>query len=114
MSIYKPALPFTVPIYLHFPVIEIIKGVAVKSYGNKTLIYCSFKTYGGTEVNSNGVLALENTAIIETWYREDITANCVVSLAESGKLYSIIGIPENISMKNKFLKFKVKAIQGGA
>ena len=62
----------------------------------------SFKTYGGTERDVNGVYSIEDTANIETWYRPDIKGNCRVA-REDGATYDIIGEPENISMRNHYL-----------
>lgn len=118
MRAYKPSFPFNVPMYLLIPTTTIIKGVEVKKYPEPSadqLIYCSFKTYGGTESESNGVYSLIDTANIETWYRPDITADCRLCLAEkTSKVYEVIGEPENINMRNQFIKFKVQAVAGGA
>lgn len=118
MRDYRPSLPFNVAMYLLKPTTAIVKGVAVKHYAEPTkgeLIYCSFKTYGGTETQNNGVYAVLDTANIETWYRPDITADCRVCMAEYPyKVYEIIGTPEHINMRNQFIKFKVQAVSGGA
>ena len=110
--------PFNVPMRLLIPTVKTVKGVAVKSYpapSSGALIYCSFRSFGGTETQSNGVLVVEDTASIETWYRPDITADCRLCLAgQSDKIYEILGTPENINMQNQFVKFKVKSINGGA
>jgi hypothetical protein len=74
----------------------------------------SFRTFGGTENDVNGVLSIENTAVIDTWYRPDVQADCRIGLPQTGKVYEIIGEPENIQMRNQYLRFKVKAIEGGA
>jgi hypothetical protein len=119
MSDFKPSFPYNVPVHL-LTVIEnsIIKGVSKKKYAEPTkdnIIFCSFKTYGGTESNVNGVYSVIDTANVETWYRPDITADCRICLAENpSKMYEVIGSPENINMRNQFIKFKVQAIAGGA
>jgi hypothetical protein len=116
MGDYRPSLPFTVPAYIFIPTKEIVKGVTVKSYpAEGVLIYCSFKTYGGTEQNKDGVYSVIDTANVETWFRPDIKADCRFKLAEyPDKVYEIMGEPENINMRNQFMKFKVKAVAGGA
>lgn len=119
MNEYKPPLPFTAPVYLLIPTsIKKVKGVLVKEYpepSDDMIIFCSFRTFGGTEVQSNGIYTVLDTANIETWYRPDITADCRICLAEQpDKVYDIIGTPENINMRNQFLKFKVQAVGGGA
>lgn len=115
MSEYRPSEPFTVPLMLLIPTNNTAKGSTKKVYPDEgEIIFCSFKTYGGTETTSNGVLVVEDTANVETWYRPDITSNCRIKLADTGEVYEIIGKPENINRRNKYLKFKVKAVTGGA
>lgn len=118
MREYKPAFPFNVPMYLLIPDVNEVKGVFVKTYpaaSSGELIYCSFKTFGGTEAQNNGILSVVDTAVIETWFRPDIKANCRLCLAENTeKIYEILGTPENINMQNQFLKFKVQSVSGGA
>lgn len=114
MADYKPS-PFTTPIKLLVPTYQSIKGVRQKVYPEDgELIWCSFKTYGGTEREVNGVYSVEDTANIETWYRPDITANCAIKLCDAGAVYDVIGEPENINMRNQYCKFKVKRVEGGA
>lgn len=114
MKNYKPKEAFLVPMYLFSPTISTAKGSQKKIYPEKgKLIYCSFRTFGGTEKVIDNIIAVENTAVIETRYRADIKSDCI--LKDSGGLaYEIIGEPENISMKNRYLKFKVRAVKGGA
>lgn len=115
MADFKPAFPFDTPIWLLIPTYTKKKGVTVKTFpDNGILLYCSFKTYGGTESTVNGVVTVIDTAIVETWFRPDIKSDCRIKNLQSGQTYEIIGIPENINMRNQFVKFKVKAVEGGA
>lgn len=80
------------------------------------LIYASFKTYGGTrseEKNVDGLMSIEDTAYVQTWYRPDITSDCLITVAETGATYEIINEPENINCRNQFLKFMVRRVKGG-
>lgn len=116
MAEFKPSLPYTTTAFLLEPKTKTVKGTVVKEYttpGFNNVISCSFKTYGGTEKDVNGITAVENTAVIETWYRPDIKADCRIAL-EDGTEYEIINTPENINMRNQFLKMKVRALKGGA
>ena len=71
---YKPNIPFTVPMFLFVPETVTAKGSTKKIYPeNGILIYCSFRTFGGTEKVVNGVLSVENTAVIETWFRAAVS-----------------------------------------
>lgn len=117
MAEYRPLLPFTTPLRLLIPTYTTKQGVKVKTFPaveNGLLIYASFKTYGGTDVKNNGILSVEDTASVETWFRPDVKSDCVIAIAGTGAKYEIIGEPENINMRNQFLKFKVKRIKGGA
>lgn len=115
MKTYKPSYPFSTPIELLIPTYKKIKGVNTKVWPDKGIrLNCSFKTYGGTETTINDVYALEDTAYVETWYRPDIKAKCRIKLLSTGQSFEIINTPENIDMRCQFLKFKVRAVQGGA
>jgi hypothetical protein len=113
---FRPALPFSVPLLLLLPTITKSNGVPVKSFddANGILIYGTFKTYGGTDQTVNGLYSVVDTAEIVTWYRPDITSNCVIALADTGARYEIMGEPENIDRRNQFLKLKVQRVKGGA
>lgn len=114
MAEYKPSIPFTFPIFLYTPQYVTAKGSTKKVYPETgELIYCSFKTYGGTEKEVNGVIVIEDTASVETWYRPDITATSLFETSE-GARYEVMNEPENINMRNQFMKFKLRRIKGGA
>lgn len=127
MSNYRLTIENPIPIILLIPINKSISGVLKKNYptvdealsvkdikGNSVnLFFGTFKTYGGTEKNVNGVYSIEDTASIETWYRPDIKANCRIAL-ETGETYDILGEPEDINKRHQFLKFKVHRVKGGA
>lgn len=115
MAEFKPSFPYSTPIELLKPSYTKQKGVTKKSFpavGER--LNCSWKTYGGTETTTNDLYTIIDTAIVETWYRPDIKSDCRVKLLPTGDVYEIIGKPENIEMRNQFIKFKVRAVEGGA
>lgn len=117
MAQFKITSPLTTPLMLLIPTETKAYGVATKQFPDVKdgiLFYGSFKTYGGTEKTVDGIYSIEDTANIETWYRPDITSNCRVAIAGTNAIYEIIGEPENINMRNQYLKFKVRRIKGGA
>lgn len=117
MARYRPQKPFDTPLHLYTVTgTKNVLGVDKPTYSETgILFYGSFATYGGTERVINGVVVVEDTATIETWYRPEFAANCRVALAnDPGALYEIIGKPENIEQRNQFVKFKVKRVAGGA
>lgn len=77
------------------------------------VIYVNWKSYMGTETTVNGVYSILDTALITTWYRPDIKANCRL-LREDGLIYEIISPPENIEEQNVYCVFKVERVKGGA
>jgi hypothetical protein len=121
LSNYRPEIENPIPLILLIPTEQKISGVVKKIYPSieealevdENLFFGSFKTYGGTEKNVNGVYSIVDTANIETWYRPDIKANCRIAL-ETGEIYDILNEPEDINKRHQFLKFKVKRVKGGA
>lgn len=127
MSSFTLNITNPIPLILLIPTYKNVSGVSKPTYptiqetlevkdnkGNSiNLFFGSFKTYGGTERDVNGVYSIEDTANIETMYRPDIKANCRVA-REDGATYDIISEPEDIEQRHQFLKFKVKRIKGGA
>lgn len=100
-----------------YPTIEEALSVKDKNNNSINLLFGSFKTYGGTKVKEkivNGIYVIEDTANIETWYRPDITSHCRIARANDGAIFDIMNEPENINMRNQFLKFKVRRVKGGA
>lgn len=113
---YKPSVPFSVPLLLLTPTYSKVNGVEKKTFPaiqSGTLFYGSFKSYGGTERDVNGVYSIEDTATVETWYMPEIKSNCRVAVAGTNAVYDILGEPENIDMRNQYLVFKLKRVKGG-
>lgn len=113
MAIYRPSGPFVVPMILLIPTVTDAKGSAKKVYPESgELFYGSFRTFGGTEIEKNGVLVVDDTATVETWYRSDIKSDCRIQDMD-GVTYEILGTPENINKRNQYLRFKIRSIRGG-
>ena len=115
------ATQMTTPLQLQQPLKGTSYGVNTKAYKNiDGVIMANFKTYGGTEKTDNGILSVEDTAQVVCWYRPDIKGDCRIVLLDgnentvNAKCYEILGEPENIEMRNMFLKFKVRRVKGGA
>lgn len=100
------------PVHLLIPTYTTYNGVEKPAYPQTgVLIYCNFKSYGGTETAVNGVISVIDTALVVTWYRPDIIGDCRIKL-ENGAVYNIISEPENVEMQNKYLSFKVERVKG--
>lgn len=114
---YRPSLPFSTPLVLLIPTYSGTYGVQQKTFpavADGIPFFGTFKTYGGTERDVNGIFSVEDTASIETWYRPDITSGCRIAIAGTNAVYDILGEPENIDRRNQYLKFKVSRAKGGA
>ena len=109
---------FTTRMKLLIPTYEYSHGEEVKTYpsfNDGININVSFKAYGGTEVkekSTDNMLVVYDTVSITTWYDSRIASDCRLALSE-GVEYEILGVPENIDMRNKFMKFKIQRISGG-
>ena len=105
----------TTPMRLQTPTIERINGVAVKSYTDANgVVMANFASYGGTEKTVNGIIAIEDTATVTTWYRPDLQSDCRLIRLTDGAVFDVIGEPENIEMRNMFSVCKVRRVKGGA
>ena len=117
MANFKLTAPLNVPLMLLVPEYSDAYGVATKNFpdiSDGILIYGSFRTFGGTERDVNGLYSIENTATIDTWYRPDIKSDCRIGVPQTGEIYDILGEPENINMRNQYLRLKVIQVKGGA
>lgn len=120
MAEFRPSLPFSTALIVLKPTFEVVMGVPRKVLPDLKkdgiLIFASFKTYGGTrseEKTVDGLMSIEDTAYVQTWYRPDITSDCLIVVAQTGATYEIINEPENINNRNQFLKFMVRRVIGG-
>lgn len=110
---YRPTTPYSTPLLLYKPTYTKSYGVETKVYPERgELFFGTFRTFGGTERQTNGVYVVEDTATIETWFRPDIKSDCLIEC--DGAKYEIWGTPENISMRNQYLLIKVRRYEGGA
>jgi hypothetical protein len=114
---YRPQSPFNAALSLLIPTYSNSVGVEAKTFPNAQnglMFYGSFRTFGGTERDINGVYSVEKTAVVETWFRPDIKSDCRIVVLQTGEIYEILGEPENIELRNQYLKFKVRQVKGGA
>lgn len=99
---------------LQTPTTEDKLGTRKKSFLDSFKFNCNWASYGGTETTQNGIIVVEDTAQIITWYHPDIKAGCRIKRTADNAVYEIMGEPENIEQRNMFLSFKVSRIKGGA
>ena len=116
MAAFKPST-FSTAMILLVPTYSEVMGVPTKAFPapeDGFRFNGSFKTFGGTERDVNGLYTIEDTAQVECWYDPAITSQCRVYLPETGATYEIINEPEDSSMRHQFMKFKVRRLKGGA
>lgn len=117
MARYKPKKPFITPMLL-YPCTgtETVRGVVVKHYATDGIPFNgSFSTYGGTERTVNGVHSVEDTAVVETWYRPEFASSGRVALAANpARLYEIQGEPEDIEERHLYTHLRLSRVKGGA
>lgn len=114
---YRPseAAQMTTVMRLQLPTTVTEYGVSTKAWvETNLLVRCNFKSYGGTERDINGVVSVEDTAQIVCWYHPDIKGDCRLVRLSDNAVFEILGEPENIEMRNQFLKFKIRRVKGGA
>lgn len=99
-------------VQLLVPTYEKYNGVSKKTFPEtgKT-IFVNFKSRGGTDVESNGVLSVLDTAEVVTWFDPDIRSDCAIKL-ESGAIYQITGEPEDVELQHQFMMLKVERYKG--
>lgn len=117
MAGYKPSAPFSVAMKLLVPVESMSYGVTGKAFSdpaNSELFFGSFRTFGGSEMMSDDVITIVNTAVIDTWYRPDIKANCQIYICETEQIYDIVSDPEDIDLRHQYMQFKVRKAGGKA
>lgn len=112
---FKASMPFNVPMKLLVPVTVSEYGAVKKTFSDpetSELFYGSFRTFGGTEGMRDDVYTIVDTAVIDTWYRPDIKADCQIYLCDTAQVFDIISDPEDIDFRHQFLQFKVRKIGG--
>lgn len=117
MARFKFSAPLTVAMVLLVPTYAKALGVDGKTFPaikDGIPFNGNFRTFGGTEREVNGVYSVVDTAIIETWYSPAIKSDCRVVIRDSGAVYEIINEPENIELRNQYMKFRVQRVKGGA
>lgn len=112
MADYKPNLPFNVPAMLLKRTLTKVNGVNQESFTEKTMFFCSAKSYGGTEKQVNGVTVIEDTWTIDTWYNPDFRKGDKIRFLDDGTEYEILASPENINRRGQYMRFKAVGIGG--
>ena len=114
MAEFKPST-FTAALVLLKPTYSTVMGVPTATFPSPAKgvrFNGSFKSYGGTERDVNGLYMIEDTATVQCWYDPQITSGCRVYVLDTGKTYEIINEPEDIDLRHQFMTFKVRRYKG--
>lgn len=117
MARFRISAPFSVAFVLLVPIYAETLGVPTKAFpdvSNGIPFYGNFKSFGGTEIVSDGLYSIQDTAWVESWYMPEIKSDCRVVVRDTGAIYEVYGEPENIELRNQYLKFKIRRVKGGA
>ena len=113
MADYQPQLPFNVPFKVLKRTVEKINGVNQESFAeSEAVLYCSAKSYGGTEKVVNGVYVVEDTWQIDTWFNPLLSKGDRICFLDDNTEFEILASPENISRRGQYMRFKVVRING--
>lgn len=115
MRAYTPPTPFTVAMKLLRPTTTKVKGVTKKAFedpADVNVFFGAFRTYGGTEMQSNDVYTVFDTGNIDTYYNPEIKSDCRIYLCDTEETFEIINRPEDINMRHQYMRFKVQKIGG--
>lgn len=115
---YNPLSIFSTPCMLLVPTTKKFEGVHYKEFEEGEMFFCSFKSYGGTnlkgaEKSSGEILVILDTANIECFYNPNINGTCRIKNLINDGIYEIINEPEDVEQRHKLLKFKVQRLKNG-
>lgn len=111
---YRPAEQMVTPIKLQKAISTNVTGAIKRSYedaAEDSVIFCSFKTKGGTQSVQNGSLVVIDTAQVQMWYRDDVEISDRFILLQDGSAWKILNI-ENVEMRNQLLIITVQRVGG--
>lgn len=109
--------PLSAALVLLIPTYTTSLGVPTKTFPavkDGIRINGTFKTFGGTDRDVNGVYSVEKTATVDTWYRPDIKSDCRIAVLQTGEIYEILGDPENIGLRNQYIRLRLIQVKGVA
>lgn len=117
MAGFSLSEPMSTALILLIPSYTTVQGVPVKTFPavkDGIRINGTFRTFGGTEREVNGLYSVEKTATVDTWFRPDIKSDCRIVVCQTNEVYEILGDPENINMRNQFIRMRLTQVKGQA
>lgn len=111
---FKVSEQMTTPMKLQKRISKNVMGAPEFEYvdvPDDPIIYCNFKSKGGTEAVHDGRYIILDTATVQTWYRPDIAKGDRLILPD-GSAWDIKGNPENVEQRNQLLILRVQNAGG--
>lgn len=73
-----------------------------------------FKQKGTAETNTNGLTLINEKTTFITWYKKNTPFAPADILTINGTDYEIVGKPENVEMRNRYVILTLEVYTGGA
>ena len=109
---YKSQGPYDVCIQVLKKTTVKAGGVPVDTYEPGKKLWCSCIQYSTNETNFTDLKANQNDWTVETYFTKYIEAGDRIKVLSTGEVFAIKGKPENVRMRNGWLKFKMGSIDG--
>lgn len=111
---YKPAniREFVTPAVHKKPATQIINGHNQKTYSVVGTIKGKFKQTTTSELNANGIVIVETKITFTTWWSNNLTAQDILTINNVD--YEIVGDPDNVGQRNRYVVLTLRLIKGGA
>ena len=109
---YQPQVPFNVAAQHIKRSLKKVNGVNNEVFTDGDEFFCSAKSYGGTEKTVNGVIVIEDTWVIDTWYNPSFSKGDKIRFLDDKSEYRILASPENINRRGQYMRFKVVRVGG--
>ena len=111
---YKPAniREFVTPAEHKTAAVVEVNGHLTKQYNKVGNLRGKFKQKGTVETAANGLTVVIDKTTFTTWYKSNVKAKDVLTI--NGADYEIIGTPENVEMRGRYMIINLEKIGGGA
>ena len=111
---YKPAniREFVTPAVHKKASSKKVNGRSTNVYTEVGTIRGKFKQKGTAETTANGLTIINDKTTFITWFKADIMAADILTIG--GIDFEIIGKPENVEMRSRYMVLTLELISGGA
>ena len=109
---YKQQGPYNVHIQVLSKTTVKAGGVTVDKYEDGKKLWCSCIQYTTSETNFTDLKANQAEWTVETYFTKSIKTGDRIKVLSTGEVYAIKGVPENVRMMNKYIKFKMVLVDG--